>query len=50
MWVVYVRGELWVDEATGKPWAFDHVDIAQQIAEQVFGRRAGIRVVYVGGR
>lgn len=49
MWVVYVRGELWVNGA-GEPWAFDHVDIAQQIAEQVFGRRAGIRVVYVGGR
>jgi hypothetical protein len=29
MWVVYIRGELWVNEATGKPWAFDHVDIAQ---------------------
>ncbi len=53
MWVVYIRGELWMDEATGRPWAFDHEDAAQQIARQVFGQRANIRVVpaaAAGGR
>lgn len=43
-WVVYVQGELWMDEATGRPWAFDFDDMAHQVARQVWGQRASIRV------